>query len=247
MIKIQDYNIIKNLVEKNKIENLNVLGRIKNSKTYEIFVDNIDNPKGFIFKDDYWHVPFAEDKKSFEQILKNFNFQDEFGFCGIKKENFFLTTQTLKEYNLDWEEQCVLYYLPEDFDLKVDEILPSLNESHVDLVNTYYTYKEEGSEEYLKECILTRPSSMIADEKNNPISWALIREDNTMGVMYTLKEHRKKGLAKKITFDLIYKVKSRGDIPYVHIREDNEPSKGLARETGMIYWGDVTWFGMKKK
>lgn len=247
MDKLDDFNKIISLLENNIMANLNILGRIKNSSTLQCFVDNLTSPKTSMFQDEYWFMPYAINDNLLSKMLKLYNFPNEFGFCGIPRNIFYIITDVLKDkYKLDWEEPCDLYYLPKNQQIKIEEILPSLKEEHAELVNNFYTYKHENTLDYIKKCILERPSSVIFDNKGNPISWALIREDNTMGVMYTLKEHRRKGYAKIVSKDLIHKVKNNGDIPYVHIVETNKPSIELAKQIGMISWGKVVWFGMKK-
>ncbi|WP_026477013.1 GNAT family N-acetyltransferase [Alkaliphilus transvaalensis] len=248
MHPIKDIKLIKDLLAEDPIAHLNTIGRIKNSENVEIYVDDHQKPRGFVLKDGYWAIPYSKDEEILSQILNNFAFPDYVGFCGLPMAWANKIKESLTEYELDWDEHCQLYYLPEENIEKISlvEVLPSLTIEDIDIVDYHYTYKEEGSREYLLECIQKRPSSVIIEE-GKPVSWALVREDNSMGVMYTIEEYRKKGLAKKITGDLVRKVVERGNIPYVHIVVTNEASKNLARELGLVYWGDVLWFGLKKK
>jgi len=222
---------------------------MKHNKDVEIFVDNIENPRGFVLKHVNWAIPYSKDEGILNKILKTFPFPDSVGFCGLPEELASKVRETLTDYQLEWDENCYLYYLPEENKgkLPLETPLPSLKPADVDLVNHYYTYKEEGSREYLLDCIVNRPSSVIHNEKGEPVSWALVREDNSMGVMFTVEEYRKKGLAKKITMDLIKKVVDQGSIPYVHIVDTNTTSQNLAKEMGFVHWGKIQWFGLTKK
>lgn len=254
MERVHDFRVLESAFKKYKFENLNIIGRIRNSTDIEIYSmdTNKENLSSFIMYDENrWYAPFSNDEEELKNIIANYNFNDNPDFCGVPFSIAELIKDTLsKEYVLDWDEHCYLFYLPQEKnniyldDTSID--LDSLREHDLELVNEFYTYKEEGSSEYLRECILNRPSSVYRDENGKAISWALVREDNSMGVMYTLKEHRKKGLAKIVSKDLIKKVINTGYTPYVHIVEDNNPSINLAKELGMVNWGKVLWFGMKK-
>ncbi|MBM7616384.1 GNAT family N-acetyltransferase [Alkaliphilus hydrothermalis] len=249
MYLVKDKKQVMPLIEEDLIVHLNTLGRMMNNKDIEIYVDNVENPRGFVLKHGYWAIPYSRDKEILDTVLKTYSFGERVGFCGLPTELANTIRGTLWDYELEWEEHCYLYYLPENNWKKIqaEETLGYLKPEDVDVVNHYYTYKEEGSREYLLECIINRPSSVIRDEKGNPISWALVREDNSMGVMYTIEEYRKKGFAKRITVDLLKKVIDKGNIPYNHIVVTNSASQNLAIEMGFQCWGNVLWFGLTKK
>lgn len=249
MFLINDEKQIRPLIEEDLIAHLNTLGRMKHNKDIEIYVDDVENPRGFVLKHAYWAIPYSRDREILNKILKTFPFGDHVGFCGLPMDLADTIRETLVDYELEWEEHCYLYYLPEENKdkIQVEESLGSLQPKDVDVINHYYTYQEEGSREYLLDCITNRPSSVIRDEKGNPVSWALVREDNSMGVMYTIEEYRKKGLAKKITMDLLKKVIDQGSIPYNHIVVTNTASQNLAKEMGFQRWGKILWFGLTKK
>ncbi|KAB3529221.1 GNAT family N-acetyltransferase [Alkaliphilus serpentinus] len=249
MHKVKNLVAIENLLREDPFANLNVIGRMASNRNVDIYVDNLENPQGFILKDEEFLAPYSRNEEVIKGLLDHIQKDDMIDFCGIPVKMASLVENYLTDYEMNWEEDCHLYYLPEDKvkEFIADETLPSLKEEDVDIVNQHYTYKGEGSREYLLECILNRPSSVIRNDGGEPVSWALVREDYSMGVMYTLKECRKKGLAEKITQDLIYKVIQKGYTPYVHIIWGNTASMGLAEKSGMINWGHIRWFGLKRK
>lgn len=246
---IKNVDFIDNLLKEDTIANLNVIGRIGNNRDIELYVDNIKNPQGFILKDGEFFAPYSKNPEVIKEMLGELEKTEMMDFCGIPAWIGRLTEDFFTDYKINWEEDCHLYYIPEDSQrtVKVKEPLGSLRADEVDIVNQYYTYKDENSREYLLECITNRPSSVIRNDAGQPVSWALTREDYSLGVMFTLQEYRKKGLAEKITEDLIYKVIEKGYTPYVHILFGNTASMALASKCGFENWGHVRWFGLKRK
>lgn len=244
MIKVNDNRIIEKLINSDRIATLNAVGRMKYTKGWEIFADSIDNPKGFILNSDYWKVIYSLYDDVALELLKGLEKGKETGFSGVLKKYY----DMLKELrNIKWEEHCYLYYLDAkalDTSRIKHEVGP-LRLEDAEIVNEFYTYKSDDSLEYIKECIRERPSSAVYDEKGNPISWAVVREDGSMGIMYTRKEHRGKGLAISVTIDLAKKVIDDDWIPYVHIVTDNKPSIKLAESIGFKRYGEITWFGIE--
>jgi len=252
LLKTNDKNSISYILDKYSVENINVACRIENADEWNLYVDDIKNAEQFVFNaiygDEDWYAVFSAEN-DLKSTLKNFRFPDTVGFCGLPMKLAKKVIDALDNYEVEWEEHCCLYYIPEekyDYFKSLDFSLDSLKNTDLDIVNEYYTYKGEGSYDYLRNCIEKNPSSVIRDEKGYPISWAMMREDGSLGVLYTLKEHRKKGYALTITNDLIKKVIDSGFQPYAHIVVENTPSRNMSEKAGFDYWGDVLWFGMKK-
>lgn len=228
-------------------ENIHVIGRLADTKPSKF---HIINDNGFIFEHDGWFIPFAKTYADINGLLQAYDFGEKAEFAAIPKTTADFVLKSLKDYECIWDELCVMMYLPDEakeaYMLEENE-LDALSESDLEIVNHYYTYKDEESYAYLKDCILKNPSSVIRNEAGEPLSWALLREDGSLGVMYTLPEARKMGYALKVSKDLISKTLKRGLTPYVHIRVENEASIALAKGLGMVKWGEVLWFGIEKK
>lgn len=253
LLKTDSKDSISSILEKYPIENINVIGRMKNADEWSLYVDGLKNATQFVFNaingDEDWYAVFSQDPGNLKTMLRNFKFPDTVGFCGLPMDIADKVIDALYDYEVEWKEHCCLYYIPEekyDYFKNLDVSLDSLKEADLNIVNDYYTYKDEGSYLYLKTCIEKNPSSVIRDESGSPISWAMMREDGSLGVMYTLKEHRKKGHALTISNDLIKKVINYGFQPYAHIIVENTPSRSMSEKAGFVHWGDVLWFGMKK-
>ncbi|WP_350344468.1 GNAT family N-acetyltransferase [Proteinivorax tanatarense] len=245
MYKINDSKVLINLLSKDKIGNINTIGRLKFQKEYNLFVDNLNNPQGYILQNDEWNVIYSQDSKTTDKLLDSLLKKPQ-NFAGILRKYYDLIE---KKAEIEWNEFCYLYYVtPESLKIKKPKHkVDSLTLNDAEIVDYYYTYRSEHpkSLDYLKNCIQQRPSSVVRDENGNPISWALVREDGSLGVMYTKKEHRGKGLAISVSVDLIKKAFDLGHTPYVHIVTDNSPSIALSESIGFKKYGEVVWFGTK--
>ncbi|MBS4537966.1 GNAT family N-acetyltransferase [Clostridium sp. D2Q-11] len=243
MKKISNLDKINALLNKDKIATINIQGRMKYEKKWSILVDDTDNPNGIIFKNGYWNIIYSPNDTIAKNLINHLK-EKELGFAGVLIKYY----NMMKESNkIDWDEICHLYYI-DPKEIKIPQIrhnVEKLRLEDAEIVNEFYTYKDEDSIEYIKECIIERETSCIFDEAGKPISWAVIREDGSMGIMYTRKDHRGKGLAISVTWDLIRKVINNGDIPYVHIVHGNEASVRLAKAIGFKKYGDIAWFGTK--
>lgn len=240
-MKLNNIKEIDKLLNEDKILNLNALGRIKFNQNYNLTVDELK--KGFLLQLDYWHVVYSGTDHVAEELIRNIDTKTEKGFSGVGVKYYQLAK---KHHEIKWEEPCYLYYL-EEHNLNtslLNHCVDSLTEKDAELVNEFYTYKDENSIEYIRDCIISRPSSVVRDEQGNPVSWALIREDGSMGVMYTLKEHRGQGYANSVSVDLAKKAFDLGLTPYVHIVKGNTPSVKLAENLGFKFHCDVMWFGI---
>lgn len=229
------------LINNDKILNLNLTGRIKFDGEYTLKTSPCQN--AVLYQADYWHIAYANSEESAKNILQNIKPEKEIGFAGVGESYYHMAKHI---YPIKWDEFCHLYYLNEaDLDLSlITHRVDSLKISEAAIVNEYYTYKDEDSLEYIESCIKNRPTSVIRDENGKPISWAVIREDGSLGIMYTLKEHRSKGYAVSVSVDLAKKAFDLGIIPYVHIVKGNTPSVNLAKSIGFKYHCDVVWFGI---
>jgi hypothetical protein len=253
LFKSENKDCISALLTEYPIENINITGRIKNGNNWNLYVRDLEKANQFIFKDivhiKEWYSVFSTFEDNLDNLQCEFDFPNSIDFCGLPMNIAGKVKESLKGYGLEWEERCCLYYLPEE---KYEQFtcsesaLGNIKITDIDIVDEYYTYKGEGSREYLKINIENNPSSVLRNESGSPLSWAMMKEDGSMGVMYTLKEHRKKGYAVTVSKDLIKKIIDFGFQPYVHIVVENTASRKLAESLGLVYWGDVLWFGMRK-
>lgn len=221
--------------------NLNVIGVIENIPEAEIYVDDVNFPKGVLVKKDYFHYLYTKEEDFIDELSSFFK-EGYYGFSGVDAE---LTEKIKARFLSNWNSPCELYYLPEGTNL------PDLQEGHtqsIDIkdagtVDEFYTYRYPGSIEKIKSAIMNRPSSAVY-VNGEIVCWCLIHEDNSMGIMYTKESYRKNGYGIHVTLDLARKMQEKGKIPYLQIVKGNSMSPGLAKKCGFEKKGEVEWFGI---
>lgn len=242
IIKTEKSQAIIDFLKTDLLVNLNIIGTIENLSNIEIFVDEIESPRGVFVKSGYMHFIYSKEDKFIDEVTNTFFKDGFFGFSGTEKS---IAEKIKNKFQLHWENPCTLYYMPEEnLDtslIKTD--VESIDPKDAETINKYYEYSHPGSLDVIKSDIRDRPSSAVYI--NGEIaSWVLAHEDNSMGIMYTMKEHRRKGYAEDVTIDLASKIIERGKIPYLQIVGRNSMSPGLAKKCGFVECGHVTWFGI---
>lgn len=246
LIKTNMSQAIENFLNTDRVMNLNIFGIIENVPEIEIYVDDEENPKGvFVMRiGDYFNYIYSKDDNFIDEVMNQF-FRDKDGFYGFSGVEASIAEMIQKKSQLTWETKSTTYYLP-DGKLNsnpLKNIVQSIDIKDAEIVDKYYTYRNEGSLETIKRDISRRPSSAVYVD-GEPVSWALIHDDGTMGIMYTREEYRGKGYALDVSIDLASKVIKGGRTPFLHIVKENNMSPGLARKCGLEMYGYNTWFGI---
>ncbi|MDD4291955.1 MAG: GNAT family N-acetyltransferase [Clostridia bacterium] len=233
----------------NKFKYLNVLGYLTcNPETEDIYVEDIANINGvFILAAQSKTISsvYMEGDQGFIENTYRWLSQDKktYVFSGVSEavKDFFLA----KVKAPFWHNPCFLYYYPEktiDFS-DVEECVGSLLPKHARMVNKYYEYKGPHSYSNIKSSIEKRPSSAYYID-GKPVSWALIHDDYSMGIMYTIPEYRRKGYGVQVSKNLIRQVLERGEVPFVHIVQSNHVSLDFSPISGLRYGYPVHWFAI---
>ena len=244
MNKVEDVEVIKDLINEDKIAHLNTSGIIRLKDDYDLFVDDLEDPDGYIITKDDWYIVYYKEKAR-EDVLE-MAVEKPRKFSGVHKR-FFDDIREKRE--IDFHEVCYLYYLEaDDFNYKEPEYeVDSLTVDDAKIVDEHYTYQSEDdtSFEYIKKTIQERPTAVIRDDEGNPISWSVVRDDGSMGIAYTLEEYRRQGYAAAVNMELLKRTIDFGLMPYVHIVTDNRASISLAERLGFKRNGKVVWFATK--
>ncbi len=231
-------------LDRNKIINLNIRGIIHNNPDAEIYVDDENGIKGILVRNGFFYSLYTEQEDILNHFLDKISQdQDYIGFSGVHRP---VTEMILKRFRLDWRNPCDIYYLPvERYDpgLRKNPTQPVRLED-AEIVDKFYTFRSETSLEQIKKDISLRHSSAVY--VNGEIaSWVLTHDDNSMGIMYTREEYRRRGFAVDVTIDLAGKIIKSGHIPFVQILESNTQSPGLALKCGFVKAGKCDWFGVE--
>lgn len=242
MIKTNISDKILDFLRSDLIQNLNILGTIENVPDIEVYVDDVNNPKGVLINKGYFNHIYTKEDSFIEDILNNYCKEDGFyGFSGLEES---ISKKMRRHFITHWESPCDLYYLPKE------NYNPSLKKTETGIINlkdaekidTYYTYRSDESLGHIKEDIISRPTSGVYKD-GEIVSWVLVHDDDSMGIMYTMEGHRGKGYAVDVTIDLSDKIIGMGKIPFLQINQYNNMSPGLATKCGFIKYGRAIWFG----
>ena len=242
IIKTKPSKAINEYLNKNKIANANIIGVIENEPEAEIYVDNEESPNIVLVRYEYFNYIYTEDDELLEEMLENL-FKDNFyGFSGVYRP---LAEKIRKRYSITWESRCALYYLPEkNLNLSlIKNPVKAVDLEDAKTVDEFYTYRYPGSIEKINKDLLNRPSSAVYID-SDIASWVLVHNDNSMGIMYTKEEYRKRGYAIDVTIDLASKIISQGKVPFLQIVESNTMSPELAANCNFVKHGYADWFGI---
>ncbi|MDF2891945.1 MAG: hypothetical protein K0R80_2312 [Clostridia bacterium] len=243
LIKIESLNIAIEFLKQKFLVNENILGIIENMPNAEVFVDDLEHPTGVLAcKDDYMHLVYTENDGFIDNICANFFKEGFFGFSGVEGE---LAEKIRQRYLLGWESRCTLYYMPkENLDLSLKKNpTERIRLEDAETVDKFYPFRGPETLEVIKRDITQRPSSAIYIN-GEIVCWVLIHDDNSMGIMYTKEEHRRKGYAVDVTIDLAQQIIEAGKIPFIQIIQGNSMSPGLAKKCGFVEAGKAEWFGI---
>lgn len=243
MERLKDESKLYDMLEKDKLTHINTRGVMKLRDDYDIFVDNREQPTAYIVQKDDWNIVYAKEDDTARKMLDELLTEPR-KFSGVWKRYYELAAELA---DIKFKTICYLYYLPpEEFEYEEPEYkVESLREEDAEVIDYYFPYSSEDSPatERIKHRIRNYPSFTVRDEEGNPLSWALLKDDGSMGMAHTLKEYRKQGLAHAVNMELIRKVIDLGLTPFVHIVVDNYPSQSLGEQLGFKRYGKVAWFG----
>lgn len=105
-------------------------------------------------------------------------------------------------------------------------------------------YQEYTSIEYIADRI-THGTGLGIYEGDQLAAWAITHDDNAIGFLHVLEEYRGKGYGKSITVAMVKKLLEAGDIPFLHIEEENANSMELAMKAGFRKDRPVHWIKLR--
>jgi len=241
LIETKKSQAIIDFLKEDLMVNQNILGIIENVEYARIFVDDVENPKGVFVKKGYFDFVYSKEDSFIEEVCNTFKDDGWYGFSGVDMP---IANKIKDKFFVNWENPCGLYYMPKE-NLRLDLIKHEVRDIDIkdaETIDKFYEFRDEGSLNAIKNDITNRPSSAIYID-GEIVCWCLVHDDNSMGIMYTKEEHRRKGYSVEVTMDLAKKIFDRGHIPYLQIITSNTMSPGLAKKCGFVECGLVSWFG----
>lgn len=234
---------VQRFLERHRIPTLNLAGILENEPQVQVFVDDEAEPKGLFVKGPWFRYVHTEDEGFLEALFAELERKAGFyPFSGVWKP---LADRIKQRYTLVWDAPCDLYVLPEGGQVQPRPGSPAtrVRLEDAELIDAHYAYRHAHSLEKIRNCIAQRPSSAVYVD-GKAVCWLLVHEDNSLGIMYTLEEHRRKGYALDVSLDLVDQQLKAGKTPFLQIRDDNAMSPGLALKCGFVPCGKCDWFGV---
>ncbi len=230
-------------LDRHRVETLNIAGILENEGRVSVFVDDEKIPGGVLVKGPWFHYLHTEREAFLDAVIQRMLAEEDFyRFSGVWRP---LAEKLWERFPLVWRASCDLYVLSLDHvpESPVVQQPENVRIEDAEIIDRFYTYRNEHSLEKIRTCIEKRPSSAIYVD-GEIACWLLIHEDNSFGIMYTKEEHRRKGYAQDVTHDLIAKQLAAGKTPFLQIVDGNSMSPGLAQKCGFEKRGCCDWFGI---
>jgi GNAT superfamily N-acetyltransferase len=127
--------------------------------------------------------------------------------------------------------------------------LDSLLPPDAQRVDDTWAYRSSASMGLVQHMIASYPSSCVRlKEGGQAVCWALEYPDGSMGMVYTLPEHRRLGLASACVQDLACKL-LRGGAPeaFCFVTRDNEASRQMLGGLGFVPSGCYVWMAFARE
>ncbi|KAL1004805.1 hypothetical protein UPYG_G00050830, partial [Umbra pygmaea] len=117
--------------------------------------------------------------------------------------------------------------------IDIESRVSYLNESHIDLVNKTWKFGGDGpGYRTIEHLICHYPTCCITDDQGHHVCWVLMYDDCAAGIMYTLPEHRGRGLAKALISSMSRKLHAQGYPVYCFVDEGTTVSYSLLVSLG---------------
>jgi len=107
----------------------------------------------------------------------------------------------------------------------------ALQPHEAEFVDSHWTHRTDGSLEILRQSIIHRPSACVRRD-GQPVSWAIVQADGTIGALFTLQEHLRQGYARSVIRYLCAQLQAAALPVYCNIRLGNVVSEKLFRSCG---------------
>ncbi|MCL2610649.1 MAG: GNAT family N-acetyltransferase [Defluviitaleaceae bacterium] len=245
---LQDKTAATNFLSKDLYVNLNAINFLKNNGESLAYVYNNDIENGVIVTGKEGEIIFlATHNLQFLMDFWDTLPQGHQFFSGVPSD---IADIFLKNREPEWASPCKVYaavgeFMPSENDKYICE---SLQPTDAEEVDKYYTYRDEGTVEVIRNDIINMDSACV--RINGELAcWCLVHSnDGSLGPLYTKEKFRRQGLAEVVSSHLIEKLINKKMTPYVQIVQDNMLSLGLITKFGyMEFTHDCTWFGVVKE
>lgn len=177
-----------------------------------------------------------------ERLLNHINEKDSLVFIDLPKDEM-LQAEAINKLDRDILEvlDCNAYcYLLKDIETIDDPHISEIDISEAEYIFNSYEEKELSSLEEIREDIKNRPA--IGHYINGElVAWVLVHSDWQIGVLHVDKQHRKKGIAKKLMRAVTKAVIKEGRVPGCEIKRGNSASMAVVTSVGFTHVAQELW------
>ncbi|XP_070537184.1 glycine N-acyltransferase-like [Ptychodera flava] len=118
---------------------------------------------------------------------------------------------------------------------------------HAHAMHAAYEYGEPPPLSRFENTIRYQQNLAIFNEKDEPISWAVVKEYGDIGMTYTVPSYRRQGLASFLTAKLVVMALQANEIPFITISRLNEASAAMHTKLGFKRQGEEWTFNLYRQ
>lgn len=210
-------------------------GYIANTDAYSLYSDGVNYALTYPEKDFVNLCLYGDDAQFIDEVLSLL--YGNVKLCGVSQwtKNYLAT-----KYDFLWQTDCFLCVwngkpLPYVCTQQLDKV-PLQCAQQVSDGTFYHADLKE-----IRDSIAKRPSSALFVQ-GKPVCWCLLHLENSLGMLYTLPEHRRKGYALEVMTHLCNQVIAQGNVPFAYIVQDNVASLNLASKYNLQKVCDAYYF-----
>lgn len=228
------------LLEKDRIRNINIINFIKNYPV-QTFDDAGDSVLVRGKSDENWVYISSNSKEEFLQLIEGLDEEDK---CFAVLEDWMLP-YIVKDREI--RSRLTSMKLVYDENMPLPHIMSNVVD--LSIADAPYIYENSKYKEYISiEYIEDRIKNGIAlgiYEDGKLVAWAITHDDGAIGFLNVLLEYRRKGYGTDVTVAMIRRLLQIGELPFVHIEEDNIKSMNLALKAGFRKERRIHWIKLK--
>lgn len=227
-------------LQKDKVKNINMINFIRNNSVYTF--DTVGDSVLIRGRsDEDWVYISSSSEEEFSQIIQDLDEEDK---CFAVLEDWMLP-HIVKDKKIQSKLTSVkLVY--ED-----SQPLPPIRFPIVDLSisDTRYVYNNSQYKKYLSvdylDARIDRGIAVGICDDWKLAAWCMTHDDGAIGCLNVLEEHRRKGYGTDVFVEMVNRLLRLGEVPFVHIEEENERSMNLAIKAGFKKDRRLHWIKIK--
>lgn len=229
-----------NVLEKDRVRNINVINIMKNYPVQTIDIEG-DSVLARVRSDEVWIYISSKSREEFLSLVQGLDDEDKY----FTLFDEWMIPHVVGNRETEYVLSCVKLVYDENNHLPpVNHDVVELTPNDAPYVYRNSRYNEYATVEYVEDRIRNGIALGIRMD-GKLVAWSVTHDDGAIGFMNVIGEYRRKGLATSVTAAMVKKVLERGEIPFVHIEEDNYKSMNLALKSGFRKYGLVYWVKLK--